>query len=78
MTARIAYFVFLRRSAKNMAAKFKGRAKKKELYLQILSPGNSITFMAVFFMEPIRALENVTKHICKGIINHVSSLLPKF
>ncbi len=26
MTAHIAYFVFLRRSAKNMAAKFKGRA----------------------------------------------------
>ncbi len=28
MSACIAYFVFLRRSAKNMAAKFKGRAKK--------------------------------------------------
>ncbi len=28
MSASTAYFVFLRRSAKNMAAKFKGRAKK--------------------------------------------------
>ncbi len=27
MSASIAYFVFLRRSEKNMAAKFKGRAK---------------------------------------------------
>ncbi len=27
LTARIPYFVFLRRSAKKMAAKFKGRAK---------------------------------------------------
>ncbi len=27
-TARIAHFVFLRRSKKNMAAKFKGRVKK--------------------------------------------------
>ncbi len=27
MTVRIAYFVFLRSGAKNMAAKFKGRAK---------------------------------------------------
>ncbi len=28
LTACIPYFVFMRRSAKNMAAKFKGRAKK--------------------------------------------------
>ncbi len=36
MTARIACFVFLRRSAKNMAAKFKGRAYWPRLELKLI------------------------------------------
>ncbi len=33
MSASIAYFVFLRLSAKNTAAEYKGRAKVKKFYL---------------------------------------------
>ncbi len=40
LNARIAYFVSLRRSAKKMAAKFKGRAKNKVSFIAALPDAN--------------------------------------
>ncbi len=47
MTARIADFVFLRRSAKNMAAKFKGRAK----HIALISLSNSSAKLTHFYVD---------------------------
>ncbi len=45
MSASIAYFVFLRRSAKNMAAKFKGRAPILSTFFSKSQRGLQLTKM---------------------------------
>ncbi len=51
MTAHIAYYVFLRRSAKNMAAKFKGRAKKHAYFIYFIAD-----FNLKMLSQPIRRM----------------------